>query len=118
MHSMSRQIERSEAIDFFSALRFHFSPLAFWSFDTSNGEQRSVEGYVNDVNNVFLEIEMQSDEKILVLLIGVEFTRLELDEIPPPMQEMVKDSYDYALGFPSGKYGCCVMGKDLRAQLA
>jgi hypothetical protein len=111
---MSQPIERSEAIEFLEALRRRESPLAFWSFDTSNGEQKLLEGYVASVNNTLLDIEDQQNEMTFVLIAGVEFVRLERDEAPHQIIAIAKDSYDFVLGFAAGKYGCCIMGQDLR----
>jgi hypothetical protein len=111
---MSRPIDRSDVIAFFKALCHRESPLAFWSFDTSNGEQRLVDGYVLSVNGTLLEIEDLKDVSTFVIIAGVVFMQLELNDAPPPIRTIAKDSYDFVLGFQAGKYACCVMAKDLR----
>jgi len=111
---MPQPIDRSEVIAFFEALRRRESPLAFWSFDTTNGEQRSVEGYVSSVNGTLLDIESLANEFTYVVIAGVEFTQLEIGDVPTPMKAMIKDSFDFVLGFRAGKYACCVMAQDLR----
>ena len=113
---MSGQIDRSEVIAFFSALRRRESPLAFWSFDNTSGEENLVDGYVRTVNQSLLEIENAEDERITILLLAIvaEFIQLELNDAPTQIRAIAKDSYDFVLGFHAGKYACCVMGKDLR----
>ena len=109
---MSQPIERSEAIEFFEALRRRESPLVFWSWDTSNGEQRLLKGYVSSVNNTLLDIEDDQNEMTFVLIAGVEFVRLDRDEAPHQIMAIADDSFDIVLGFAAGKYACCVMAKD------
>jgi hypothetical protein len=111
---MSRPIDQSEAIAFFTALKSRESPLAFWSFDTSSGKQLSLEGYVNSINPVWLEIDSLQGESTLVVLIGAQFVQLDLDEAPPPIKAIAKDSFDFVLGFQAGKYACCVMARNPR----
>jgi hypothetical protein len=111
--STSQRIERSEAIEFFEALRRRENPLAFWSFDASNGQQR-VKGYVSSINETLLDIEDDQNEMTFVIIADVEFVRLERDEAPHQLSNVAEDSDDFVLGFQAGKYGCCVMAKDLR----
>jgi len=111
---MSQQIDRSEAIEFFEALRRRESPLVFWSYDTSNGEQRLLKGYVSSINGTLLDIEDDQSEMTFVVIAGVQFVRLERDEAPYQISDVADDSYDFVLGFQAGKYGCCIMAKDLR----
>lgn len=111
---MSQSIERSEAIAFLDAHRRRESQLVFWSFDTSNGQERLIEGYVNDVNLAFLEIEPRNGDTIFVVIAGVDFVRLDRDEAPHQITAIAPDSYDFVLGFPAGKYAICIMGKDPR----
>ena len=60
-------------------LRRRESTLVFWSFDTSNGQVRLIEGYVNDVNPAFLEIEPRNGDTIFVVIAGVDFVTLDRD---------------------------------------
>lgn len=106
---MSRSIDRSEAIAFFDALRRRESSLVFWSFDTSNGQERLIEGYVNDVNLAFLEIEPRNGDTVFVVIAGVDFVRLDRDEAPHQITAVALDSYDFVLGFSAGKYAICIM---------
>ncbi len=115
---MSQAIGKSEVIAFFTALRLRESPLAFWSYDRTNEEQRSIEGYVASVNEAFLEIENFDNEFTFVMLAGVEFLQMELGDAPSPIRDIAKESYDFVLGFQTGKYACCVMAKDLRNTVA
>ena len=111
---MSQPIERSGAIAFFTALKRRESPLMFWSIDRTNDEEVSVEGYVASVNETVLEIESLQDKPTFIVIAGVQFVQLELDEVPGRIRALARHSYDFALGFQAGKYTCCVIAKDLR----
>ena|ERR1035438_563980 len=115
---MSQAIGKSEVIAFFTALCRRESRLAFWSYDRTNEEQRSIEGYVASVNEAFLEIEDFDNESTFVVLAGVEFVQLELSDAPLPIRAIAQESFDFVLGFQTGKYACCVMAKDLRNTIA
>jgi hypothetical protein len=112
--SMSQPLDRPDAIAFFTALKRRESPLAFWSIDRTNNEEVSVEGYVTSVNETLLEIESLQDNPTFIVIAGVQFVRLELDEVPPRIRALAKASYDFVLGFQAGKFTCCAMTKDLR----
>ena len=112
--AMSQSIERSEAVAFFDTLRRRESQLVFWSYDFSNAEERLIEGYVNDVNLAFLEIEPRNGDTILVVIVDVDFVRLDRDEAPHQITAIAPDSYDFVLGFRAGKHAICIMGKDPR----
>jgi hypothetical protein len=117
---MSRPIDRSEVIAFFTALRRRESPLAFWSHDTTNGQEKLIDGYVHTVTETLLEIENSGDETHTFVLLAtvVEFIQLELNDAPTQIRTIAKDSYNFVLGFHAGKYACCVMAKDLRDTVA
>ena len=90
------------------------SPLAFWSFDTSNGKELLIEGYVREANDTLLDIEDFENHFTYIVIAGVQFFQLERDEAPRQISAIAKQSYDFVLGFQAGKYGCCLMGKDPR----
>ena len=115
---MSQPIDRSEVLAFFTALQRRQSPLAFWSYDTSNGEQRLVEGYVAAASLTLLDIEDFDHEHTFVVLAGVNFVQLEREDAPEQIRAVAKDSYDFVLGFPAGKYACCIMAEDVRDKAA
>lgn len=85
-----------------------------WSFDTNNNQERLLEGFVNDVNLAFLEIEPRNGDTIFVVIAGVDFVRLDRDEAPYQITDITPHSYDFVLGFYAGKYAICIMGKDPR----
>jgi hypothetical protein len=115
---MSQPIDRSDAIAFLTALKRRESPLAFWSIDRTNDEEVSVEGFVASVNETWLEIETFQDNPTFIVIAGVQFVQLELDEVPPRIRALAKGSYDFVLGFQAGKFTCCAMAKDLRNTVA
>ena len=113
---ISQRIERSEAIEFFEALRRGESWLVFWSYDTSNGAQQLFKGRITSVNLALLDSEDDQNRMTYVVIAGVEFVRLERDEAPYEISGVADQSYDFVLGFQAGKYGCCVMAKDPRSE--
>src|ERR1035438_3336477 len=108
---MSQPISKPDAIAFFDALRRRESPVTFWSYDTSNGEEKTVEGYVSSVNGTLLDIEDLQNEMTFVLIAGVEFVQMEIDELPDKIKVLAKGSYDFALGFHAGKDAGAPIGR-------
>jgi hypothetical protein len=115
---MSQPIDRSDAIAFFTALKRRERPLVFWSIDRTNDEEVVVEGYVTSVNETLLEIETFQDNPVFMVVAGVQYVQLDLEEVPSRIMAFAKDSCDFVLGFQAGKFTCCVMAEDLRNSVA
>jgi hypothetical protein len=115
---MSKPIDLPDAIAFFTALKRRERPLTFWSIDRTNDEEVAVYGYVASVKETLLEIETLQDNPMFIVIAGVQFVQLDLDEVPTRIMALAKDPFDFVLGFQAGKFTCCVIAQDLRNTVA